>query len=471
LRSLAVLTVLLAASAALHFGRAGLAEHLGVQPPTWLGRFTGLLAWVLATAAGAHLLAGSVELWVRRSGRPPPALLLGLTRGFVWLVSMTMAVVVLFSAPIAGAITTSGVLVAVLGIAMRNLISDLFYGITMALERPFEIGEWVGLEDGTVGRVEEFTWRAIKLITRDHVKVVIPNSEVANARIANYDQPEPIWRSQIRIVLGHDLEPERAKRLLLGAVQQVEESRAIGRAAEAAIVGHEERGVEWELRFWVADYPSHSAVTQRIHEAVLHSLCVAGVPIPRAREEVWIGELERERAAERAASQDWIDRVSLFAALARDERAMLQARARTWSFDAGVEIVRQDDPGESLFALQEGVVEVWQQGGAGRRLLARLRPGDTFGEMSLLTGQPRTASVVAATAVRAHEVSKPDLGPLLADHPELAERLAEAMGRHLEADARRLRDAEATGAPAEPRAGLVGQLAERIRTFFKVSSR
>jgi small-conductance mechanosensitive channel/CRP-like cAMP-binding protein len=431
---------------------------------------TEILLWVSCIFLAARMVAAVARAaFTQRTGHNPPTLLIDVIAATLWIGALSVMSVVELGISPSTAFATSGVLVAVVGFAVRSLVADLFYGITMAIERPFEIGNWIGLNDGIVGRVEEMTWRAVKIVTKDNVRVVVPNTQLAVEHIINYDQPEPFWRSQLRVTLDYGVQPDQVKQLLLATIKQVPASAAVQQQPEARIIGYNERGVDWELRYWVPDYPSYSDVNQQIQEAFLQRLRFAGIRIPRPREEIYVGALEQERSTEAAAEQNWIDQVELFSSVTAEDRLALQQRARSQRIEAGKEVVTQGDSGSSLFVVHEGTLEVNIADPSGATESAgMLGPGAVFGELSLLTGSPRSATVRASTPAVVHEITKADLEPLLNAHPELAERFAEVM-----AD-RRLADSDRKARSHEEylaaRASMVDSILGRAVRFFKLGT-
>jgi small-conductance mechanosensitive channel len=272
------------------------------------------LLWLASIWLAMRVLTGVVRgRTERRTQRPAPALLLDLLAGTVWLVGLSGLAVVVFGVAPSAAFATSGMVIAVVGFAVRHMVADLFYGVTLALERPFEIGDWIQLQDEVIGRVSEMTWRAVKLVTPANIKVIVPNSTLAIEEIKNYDQPDSTFRSALQITLGYDVATDEAERLLLSAVEQVPESAALPHHPDARIVAYENHGVTWELRFWLPDFPTSARVTQLVNTALLRALYFAGISVPRRREEVFVGGLEQERAADAAVLENWIDRIALFA--------------------------------------------------------------------------------------------------------------------------------------------------------------
>ena len=107
----------------------------------------------------------------------------------------------------------------------------------------------------------------------------------------------------------------------------------------------------------------------------------------------------------------------LFAGLDPQTTAALLGRMARRRFDAEQHLCRQGDAGDSLYLIMDGLLEIWLEQDGERRLIARLRPGDAVGEMSLLTGEPRAASVVAAVPSEILELDARTFAGILAEHP------------------------------------------------------
>ena len=428
-----------------------------------------LLLWAALTLVLARVAALATQaIFSRRDKHPPPPLLINLLVASLWLASACIVAVQEFGISPSAAFTTSGVLIAVVGFAVRSLLADLFYGITMAVERPFEIGHWVKLTNGLIGRVDTMTWRAVKLATKDNLRVVVPNASLAGAIIINYDQPTRPWRQRLRVVLDHDVPAERVRGILDGAIRQVPACAALSQQPEAVIEALTGAGIEWELRFWLPDYESSTQVRQRIVESIHQHLRFAGIRPARSQEEVLVGSLGRQHAQEQASADRWIDLVELFRMLGDAQRQELQQRALTRRAPVGTAIVTQREPGSSMYVVREGVLDVLIAGADDvSEKVGTMGPGSVFGELSLLTGEPRSATVVAATPALVHEITKDDIEPILRANPELAGRFAEVVTDRRLADERRV-NAQSRQELEGTRNRMIEALSKRARDFFKL---
>ncbi len=446
---------------------AAVLRLLGLPPGNPLLAVIADLAGILGWLGLAGVATGIADAALRRyatlhHGGRPPRLVHDLVRVLFFGAAVATIVAVVFEQPISGMIATSGVAVAVIGFALRNMIADVFSGIALNLERPYRTGDWVEVAPNVIGRVEEINWRATRLITRDHTSLVVPNGLIAGSRFVNFSYPEPHYRANIHLSLDAAVPVEQAKRVLLAAVLGCPKVLAEPRP-QAQLEGVDERGVAYVIRYWVAEFSADAACRDAVLAAIMRELGQAGLAPAYPKREVALGRRSGRPAPVGLAEQ--LARLPLFGDFAADEIAHLATAAQPRHFAEGQAVVQAGAPGGSLFLLSEGALDVW--GEDGTVMLDRMLPGQVFGEISLLTGQPRTASVIAATDAVAFEIRKEDLEPILQGRPELAEELAKLMVRRQQANRERLLSAAARrDLPRDPAAD---DLLHRLRVFFGLS--
>jgi CRP-like cAMP-binding protein len=125
-----------------------------------------------------------------------------------------------------------------------------------------------------------------------------------------------------------------------------------------------------------------------------------------------------------------LDSEPLFSPLSAAERDALAPHLVRRPFKVAEAVVRQGDPGGSLFLIVEGNLSaMFSSGGRPARQAGKLGPGDCFGEMSLLTGAPRSATVLARSAGIAYEVAKHDIAPILMARPEISAELGHLLAK------------------------------------------
>ncbi len=453
---------------ALRAAAPAVAGGLGLAPQGALALtlrdLAGVCGWLSLAWAGARLfdvLLSRAALAAQRPG-PYPRLLGDLARAVLFLGAGAAILTLVFEQPALGLVTTSGVAVAVVGFALRNVISDVFSGIALGVEHPYRIADWIETAQGCAGRVEELSWRATRLVTRDGVALVVPNGLIATHRLVNYGPAGSRYRAALRVPLDPALPPERAKRILLAGA--LDAGRDIpGLAPDVMLHEIADGAAVYLVRFHVPDYGREAQCRDAVAGAVLRALQHVGLDVAKPARDL---RLERQGPAPaRPRRAALLSRIELFRGFSAAERGDLEQLMRERVFRRGSAVVRQGEPGASLFILAEGALDVaLERGDGAEALLGRLVPGDVFGEMSLLTGEPRSATVRAATDAVVFEVAKEHLDPILRRRPELAEGLAAMV-----AD-RHARNAERGRAPGAPEAAPAQRddLLRRLKAFFQM---
>ena len=158
-----------------------------------------------------------------------------------------------------------------------------------------------------------------------------------------------------------------------------------------------------------------------------------------------------------------LSKIQLFKQFAESELAGLAERMTMRQFAPGEKVITVGDPGQSMFLLSEGLASVLVKGEDGEVDVATLRPGDFFGEMSLLTGDPRSATIMALSETVAFEIDKDDLVPLLDSNPDAAELIVNAVADRRLASAAGSKKREVVAAE---RASLAGKILTSMLRFF-----
>ena len=458
----ALALLLVAARAVIQRLVVPLDNILGPGVATMIDRAAAAGVWLVAVL----LLVRALDLFVWSRRKPPlPRLLTDLVAVLIWIAAGFAIAGLMFAVPLAGILTTSGVAVAVLGFALRDILASLFAGIALNLERPYRIGDWLEVGPEATGRVTEVGWLTTRLLTLDNVALVVPNAQLATRGFSNYDHGAgTAWRDHVAITLGYEVSPARARRILLAAAASVAVANASARKPDAKIVACGEHGVVWHLRYWIGSYAKSVEIRHDVHAAVLVHLYKAGLVPAHRRLDLFHAPMP-DRALDHHDSLDaLLARSDLFGLLGAEDLRTLAAAAHRRPFAAGKTVVREGDAGKSLFVVVEGVLDVeFGHGGPRPRHLRMLVPGDMFGEYSLLTGAPRSATVTARMDSILFEVTKSALLPVIERNPEIAE----AIGRILTLrQADRPSPAPSDSGP-EPEPGIVEPgLVARIRAYF-----
>lgn len=457
-------------------GLSFLAVADALTPPPWVFNALAFTTLVLSVDLG-WVLFNRLVLDRQRDERGRPAIPQLMRDVGAWL--LLAAVILLagrefFEWDLSKLVVGSAVLSAVIGFALQDVLKNVFAGMALQTEQPFATGDWLEI-DGEPRQVLGMTWRSTQMRNNLGIDFREPNANLSSVRVKNFGagvEPAGLF---IRVGTEYGYPPrlvkmslEKAARYAPGIVEQP--------PPVALMIGFGDYAIEYELRFWTRDVHQISRVRDGVLSRVWYQLHRDGWKIPFPIRTVEYEPQERiaedkatwrtRRASERFAT------VELFSGLSEEALKMLAGVAKLEYYDAGERLVTEGETGDSLFVIQRGSVMISKAGtaiGTTAVALATLVEGDYFGEMSLLTGTPRSASVVAEGPVEVFVLDRHAVAPVLEKDPAIAEILSKRLAERLAATQARFEDREEELKRRIDHAP--DSLLVRIRTFFKLGSR
>ncbi|AVO37511.1 mechanosensitive ion channel family protein [Pukyongiella litopenaei] len=217
--------------------------------------------------------------------RPYPRLLKDMVAALLFLIAFVATVSLFMGQGAFGALAGSGLVLALLGFAIRNVVADTLSGVALGVEGPFRIGDWVDIDGLARGKVIEIGWRTTRLLTIDRTYMILPNSQIARQRITNYSAPKPQYRAQVKITLDHSMPIGRASDVMLAALKAAKLIQQ-DPAPDVRVLSYEEGGITYALRFWISRFDRDADCRDEIFTVVDEALRRAGTVAPYRRIEV-----------------------------------------------------------------------------------------------------------------------------------------------------------------------------------------
>ncbi len=357
-------------------------------------------------------------------------------------------------------LATTAVGAVVIGLALQDTLGNFFAGLAIQIEKPFRVGDWVtiGGEDGVVS---EITWRATKMRTKSGNFIVVPNSTLAKDTIVNYSQPTRSLRLQVEVGASYEVPPNVVKAAIREALQSAPDI-SHERAPEVLLVDFGSSAITYRVRFWVSDFESDERSKDLVRSLIYYAFRRHSITIPYPIQVEMSPEEGGVTPVRTTLNAETLSASAFFAPLATDERSALLAVARPVQYAAGEAIVRQGHAAKSLFVVLNGEASVTLAGTNGE--VARLRKGDVFGEMSLLTGEARTATVTAATDCDLVEIDAEGFRSVVMTNPSVLEQVAGVAAMRREELDRHRATHGTTAVATETRQTLLN----RVRQFLRL---
>jgi small-conductance mechanosensitive channel len=328
--------------------------------------------------------------------------------------------------------TGSTILGIVVGLALQETLGNLFAGIAMQADQPFQVGDVVTFSNRGSGVVESVSWRGVKVRTFQNKLLVISNAVLGKETI----EVAPKGNLNARVVyfnVEYSESPTKIIHVVREAVRQVEnvtnKMRPVVRIRNLA-----DSSVEWEVKYWLEDYTKHNDTDALIRERIWYVFQREKIAFSEPTLHIHRGLAPTEIPHEDAVNTitEHLNRVSIFAPLSEDETQQLANASKSRVFAPGEAIVRQGNEGNSMFVILSGWVVIQIPEGMTQKTVGNLGKDDFFGEMSLLTGEPRSASVIAEEETEVLQIRKEALQPIFENNPKLVDTVCELIDERRE---------------------------------------
>ncbi len=408
----------------------------------------------------------------RRRKFLPPSILRDSISFVLYCVTILIIMATVLHINLMPLLATSAVLSLVAGLALQETLSNFFAGVMLATERPFEPGEWIKVGQH-IGQVMEMGWRAVKIeIFEEDDYLIVPNSVLAKEQIINFSQPDPINGQELFVGVHYRYPPNQVIAALLEAPASVQGVLS-NPTPIARVRDYGDSSIVYRLRYWINNFEQSRVIESAILANIWYAFKRHGIEIPFPIRTVHLHTVteESERAIEaRGLAQRLalLREVDFLGPLTPDALTRAANSLKPLMYEAGRMVVRQGDEGDSLFLISRGRVGVWV--GDGKRegqLVATLGRGQIFGEMSLLTGARRLATVRTLEDSELLMLGKEEFREILLADPKVVESLSQILSRRQkehEAALARERTTAAQLRGSDP----AGQLLVRIKSFFGI---
>src|ERR1700719_207325 len=430
----------------------------------------GAAAILLSTALVVALVNRYIWDWYfeKRKQTPIPHFLREVFGGLIFLVALLLVLSVGYHAEsqLKGLLAGSGIAVIILGIAGQNLFGGIIAGMSLQINRPYKVGDWLKVGD-TYGEVREINWRSTRLCTNDTIYLDIPNNEIVKSTIVNLHYPTEVHAMRIRVGVDYNVRPNRVKDALSGAASNARGVLA-NPPVKVFLVDFADHAVIYEIKFYMGNHARINEINDAVRTNVWYELKRQRIKIPYPIQDLYL-----HRPAVRSVEEDHDEARAilrgepLFDCLSDAQIENLVKQSHLNHFGRGERVIEEGAEGDSMFILVRGAAQVSISKNGSTIPVATLRSGDCFGEMSLLTGEKRSATVKAEGDCYVMEISKDVMGEVIRDSPDCLKQLSELLAKRKMETEGILKDLATSSADqAAKQREYTATFLKRLKTFF-----
>jgi small-conductance mechanosensitive channel/CRP-like cAMP-binding protein len=454
---------------------ASLMLQLGARPDhpsyIWMRCASSLMTGIaIINVASVFLFAVAL----RKARLEPPRIAQDLLIAFAYIAVAIALLRGVAQVDVGGIVATSAILTAVIGFSLQETLGNIMGGMALQMERTIRVGDWIRVDD-VEGKVKEIRWRQTSVETRNWDTVVIPNSVLMKGKVMLLGRRagSPVQHRQwvyFRVDQNH---PPMQVIQAVEAALQAEPIPGVAREPmpHCLVTDFKDGDATYAVRYWLTDLaqtdPTDSVVRMRLYGALQR----AGIPLSIPSHAVLLTENdshnERKQSEELATRLKVLRGVELFQPFTDDELKELAAGLQKFPFVQGETLTRQGAIAHRLYIIVDGEVEVQVTVDGKTKTVTSLGGGDYFGEMGLLTGEPRTATVIAKTVVNCYCMGKEAFEEILRHRPEIADQLAHTLARR-RGELDLIREQTGEEASRERTQPADSALLRRIRNFFSL---
>jgi small-conductance mechanosensitive channel len=345
----------------------------------------------------------------------------------IYIVAFTMLVKSQFDTDLTTFFAGSTIIAVVLGLALQDTLGNLFAGISMQADQPFQIGDVIDIPGKGTGVVENLSWRGVKIRTFQNKIIIISNSILGKEAI----EVAPKDNLNARLAFFNTLysaSPTITIQLIRDVVRQVENvSGKIRPIVRIRNLG--DNGLDWEVKYWLEDYSKYNDTDALVRQRIWYAFQREGIHFAFPTRTLYVESQSLEPDFAESVNEifERLCEVPLFAPLTDDETLKLAESCEAKIFSPNEPIVRKGQDGNSMFVIHRGSVNIQVKEEGIAKTVATLHEGEVFGEMGLFTGETRAANVIAAEETEVLEINHTAVKPLFVTNPSLVEALSKTI--------------------------------------------
>lgn len=375
---------------------------------------------------------------------PLPRILHGLILGIIYLLILFVILKDILQINLTPFLATSAILTMILGLAFQGVLSNILSGMSLHFTKSFRRGDWIQVGEDE-GRVIDTNWRETRIFDRYSNIIVLPNNKVASEKVTNFSLPSEASGLTISVKASYEAPPTSVLNALLEAARDMPDVLD-SPSPEAYVLSYDDLGISYLMKFWIRDFERKYPIWGEVGRLVWYKFKRQNIEIPvalsdkvsdvlqsvRKREGIPLIKVEKERTFRDLVNSAFLryeeGKKAGKLLVPEEEIRELADSVKRVKFTPGEIIFKQGEKGESCYIVSTGRIRgeiVYEERGKKYISDFKIEKGGIFGEMSLFTGMPRTATGFVETESELLEIRDEDFARLLERNPKLADMIAE----------------------------------------------
>jgi small-conductance mechanosensitive channel len=382
-----------------------------------------------------------------------PDILIGVFKAIVLLTALVFILRHETGIRLTPILTGSAIVTVIIGFAFQDTLGNLISGLALHFSSPYRIGDWIKI-GGVEGKIARMEWRSTTLVTRTNDSIVIPHSTMAKNDIYNFSSPSSRHVRELKIPFAMKISPDKIYEVLTFSASQIE-GVLKDPPPSVSIAEFGNDLITYSLQIWTEDFDHLPDIMGNLARKIWYQ--VRREEIPMGIE----GLIRTASETEKKRSIDFLKSLPLFSSMDEKNLESLLERGKLNLYGSKEFIIKEGETNQDFFVLMQGEAVAAKN----EAVFHTYKPGGFFGEMALITGEPRKATIQAKGEALVLVFTKEELAPFLESHPGFLEHLSNAIAERLkELPREELEDLETKEEKESETPGTF--ILKRIKLFF-----
>jgi small-conductance mechanosensitive channel/CRP-like cAMP-binding protein len=403
-----------------------LTQVLGVSDENMPIKIVATLAWVALIGAALSLVNALLFTGAKPNSWQAeiPKLFRDLVRTFLIAIGFAIVLSAVFGVDLGGLIAALGIGSVVIGLALQDTLGNLFSGVALLFERPFQIGDWLQVGEKK-GKVLEINWRSVHLVTRELEQLIVPNSVLAKEIIRNYSQPKAMHVEPVMIGFSYGDAPNKVKRVMQ---ETALDTRGVMKdpAPIVVTVSYDDFAITYMVRLFIEDYDQLPMIRNEFVTRIWYAARRNSLTMPFPTRDVYHHPLSKANSDDSLRQlARYMSSLPSLAMVTNDVLEEAAAQAVLGHFGKGESIICQGQQNVKVHFVLAGEAIVVAKDLHGHSItVAELSRGDFFGYSALLANEPSGVTVTAAEDLEVLILETESMQTLLNKTPRFAQQIS-----------------------------------------------
>ena len=384
------------------------------------------------------------KTYEKKYGKPAPQFLMTFLNICAIFITAAFISVVIFERSLFSLLTAGGVAALGVSFALQGPILDFFSGINMDIEGRVSNGDWVRLQDGSIGQIIGHNWRSVILVTMDNTELAVPNSKFIQSQYENISAKGEFWQT-IKISLDHNISVKRARRIIESAISETGgvHKANIGAFADSLAEG----GINYNCRYMILDFANSPKIRHDVIENIIARLHYYKLGVSETLGEYVISMRNEQEPSWKKLegnehAKEVLEKTPIIKDLGKVNLKTILIKSKIKTFEVGEDVCVQGDQGDTMYIILEGFVDIIVHDAKTQKgiFVATLKAADYFGEMALFMGDKRRSTVRARTSLITLEIARSVIIPIISKNPKILDTITHTIAKHLESNQQFIED-------------------------------